>query len=104
MDALLSTGALPTSGAGYDIGNSVKIETGNNEWFYRASPTAGNRRTFTFSFWIKRTTLGNPTASGTMYVAGQGQHGRMYFTSDYFGFRLDDGVKVRFSKKNNKVL
>jgi len=95
MDALLSTGALPASGAGYDIGNSVKLETGNNEWFYRASPTAGNRRTFTFSFWIKRTTLGNPTASGTMYVAGQGQHGRMYFTSDYFGFRFDDGHDTR---------
>ena len=83
------------STASYDIDNSIKLEHANNEWLYRASPTAGNRRTFTFSFWIKRTRLGNPTASGTMYVAGQGQHGRMYFTSDYFGFRFDDGHDTR---------
>jgi len=96
MDALLSTGALPAGGvSGYAVDNSVKLEHANNEWFYRASPTEGNRRTFTFSFWIKRSRLGNPTASGTMYVAGQGQHGRMYFTSDYFGFRFDDGHDTR---------
>lgn len=79
----------------YEIDNSVKLEHANNEWFYRASPTEGNRRTFTFSFWIKRTRLGNPTASGTMYVAGQGQHGRMFFSSDCFTFRFDDGHVVR---------
>ena len=79
----------------YQIGNSVKLEDGNNEWFYRASPTAGDRRTFTFSFWIKRTELGTINASGSAFVLGQGQHGRMYFGSDYFQFRFDDGHDVR---------
>jgi len=79
----------------YQIDNSVKLECDNNEWFYRASPTEGNRRTFTFSFWIKRTGLGTVNASGVQYVAGQGQHGRMYFTNDYFGFRFDDGHDTR---------
>ena len=95
MEVLQRTANRGSVSTGYNIDNSVKLEDGNNEWFYRASPTAGNRRTFTFSFWIKRTRLGNPTASGTMYVAGQGQHGRMYFTSDYFGFRFDDGHDTR---------
>ena len=95
MEVLQRTANRGSVSTGYDIDNSVKLEHANNEWFYRASPTEGNRRTFTFSFWIKRTTLGNPTASGTMYVAGQGQHGRMYFTSDYFGFRFDDGHDTR---------
>lgn len=80
---------------GFNIENSLKLETTNNEWLYRASPTAGNRKTHTFSFWIKRTTLGNPTASGVMYVIGQGQHGRMHFSSDYFQYRFDDGHDVR---------
>ena len=80
---------------GYDIDNSVKLEADNNEWFYNASPTAGNRRTFTFSFWIKRSALGTINASGTQYVAGQGQHGRMFFSGDYFQFRFDDGHDVR---------
>ena len=79
----------------YDIDNSVKLEDANNEWFYRASPTEGNRRTFTFSFWIKRTELGAVNASGNSYVLGQGQHGRMYFGNDYFQFRFDDGHDVR---------
>jgi len=92
LQRLHNRGSIST---GYDIDNSVKFETGNNEWLYRASPTAGNRRTFTFSFWIKRTGLGTVNASGVQYVVGQGQHGRMYFTSDYFGFRFDDGHDTR---------
>ena len=80
---------------GYNIDNSVKIETTANEWLYRASPTAGNRKTFTFSFWVKRTEIGTVNASGSQYVIGQGQHGRMYFGSDYFQFRFDDGHDVR---------
>jgi len=95
METLQRTANRGSISTGYDIDNSIKLEHANNEWLYRASPTEGNRRTFTFSFWIKRSRLGNPTASGTMYVAGQGQHGRMYFTSDYFGFRFDDGHDTR---------
>ena len=79
----------------YEVDNSVKLETANNEWFYNASPTAGNRRTYTFSFWIKRTALGTVNASGNQYVIGQGQHGRMFFGSDYFQYRFDDGHDCR---------
>ena len=36
---------------GYDIDNSMKCQANSgNEWFYRNSPTAGNKKTFTFSF------------------------------------------------------
>ena len=92
LQRLHNRGSIST---GYDIDNSCKFEADNNEWFYNSSPTAGNRRTFTFSFWIKRSALGTVNASGTQYVAGQGQHGRMYFGSDYFQFRFDDGHDVR---------
>ena len=92
LQRLHNRGSIST---GYDIDNSLKLEHGNNEWLYRASPTSGNRRTHTFSFWIKRSTLGNPTASGSMYVIGQGQHGRMLFSSDHFQYRFDDGHDAR---------
>ena len=95
MSLLQHGAAIPVGDTGYNIDHSLKLETTNNEWLYRASPTAGNRKTHTFSFWIKRSTLGNPTASGTMYVIGQGQHGRMFFSSDYFQYRFDDGHDVR---------
>ena len=80
---------------GYDVDNSVKLEDSNNEWLYRASPTAGNRKTYTFSFWIKRTELGLVNTSGNQFMIGQGQHGRMYFGSDYFQYRFDDGHDCR---------
>ena len=95
METLQRTANRGSVSTGYDIDNSLKLEQGSNEWLYRASPTAGNRKTHTFSFWIKRSTLGNPTASGTMYVIGQGQHGRMHFSSDFFQYRFDDGHDVR---------
>ena len=79
----------------YEIDNSVKLEDANSEWFYRASPTAGNRRTYTFSFWVKRTEIGTVNASGNQFVIGQGQHGRMYFGGDYFQYRFDDGHDCR---------
>ena len=95
MEALQRLHNRGSVSTGYDVDNSCKLEAANNEWFYNASPTAGNRRIFTFSFWIKRSSIGSVNASGTQYVAGQGQHGRMYFSGDYFQFRFDDGHDVR---------
>ena len=95
MSLLQHTVAIPKGDTGYNIDNSLKLEQGNNEWLYRASPTAGNRQKHTFSFWIKRSTLGNPTASGTMYVMGQGQYGEMYFSSDFLQYQFDNGHTVR---------
>ena len=70
METLQRTANRGSVSTGFDITNSVKLEDGNNEWFYRASPTEGNRRTFTFSFWIKRTELGAVNASGSAFVLG----------------------------------
>ena len=92
LQRLHNRGSIST---GYDIDNSVKLETANNEWLIRNSPTAGNRKTHTFSFWIKRTALGTINASGSQGIIGQGQHGRMFFGSDYFQYRFDDGHDVR---------
>jgi hypothetical protein len=95
MEVLQRTANRGSISTGYDIDNSVKLEHANNEWFYNASPTAGNRRTYTFSFWVKRTEIGTVNASGNQYVIGQGQHGRMYFGGDFFQYRFDDGHDCR---------
>jgi hypothetical protein len=92
LQRLHNRGSIST---GYDIENSLKFETANNEWLIRNSPTAGNRKTHTFSFWVKRTALGTINASGSQGIIGQGQHGRMFFGSDYFQYRFDDGHDVR---------
>ena len=58
MDALLSTGALPVGDTGYEIDNSLKFERANSEKLARTPSSASNSKTWTYSFWLKRTQLG----------------------------------------------
>ena len=46
---------------GYDIDNSVKLQTAgvNSEFFNKSYSSAGNRETWTFSTWVKRTEIGS---------------------------------------------
>tara|TARA_B100000900_G_scaffold55017_1_gene40934 strand:- start:2570 stop:3988 length:1419 start_codon:yes stop_codon:yes gene_type:complete len=69
-----------SASGGYDIDNSVKTEAANNEYFYRSSPTQGNRQTFTFSFWHKRTQITGYPADP--YYIGQGSNGRFHLTGN----------------------
>jgi len=71
---------------GYDIDNSIKLEVNNNEWLYRNSPTAGNRKTFTLSLWLKRAALGHKPAGDDEYLAGQGSSARFHFAGDTLRF------------------
>ena len=50
-------GSIAT-GAAYEIENSCKFESDNAEYIDNRHYTAGNTRTWTLSFWIKRTELG----------------------------------------------
>ena len=46
------------STGGYEVDNSLKLESDNAEYLDNRHHSAGNRRTWTLSFWIKRTELG----------------------------------------------
>ena len=57
LQRLHNRGSVST---GYEIDNSLKLESDNSERVNKASGTisgAGNRRTFTISFWTKRTEI-----------------------------------------------
>ena len=56
MSLLALSGTNSVSG-GYDIDNSLKFERANSEQIYTSNAAAGNRKTWTFSAWIKRTQL-----------------------------------------------
>ena len=79
-DINLGVGAANSATGGYDIDNSVKTEAANNEWFYRSSPTQGNRQTFTFSFWHKRTQITGYPADP--YLMSQGSNARFHITGN----------------------
>ena len=74
--------------SGYDVENSIKVQANSgNEWFYRSSPTTGNKRTFTFSFWIKRTQLDGYQADN--YLMSQGSNARFHFAGHTLRFMFD---------------
>ena len=55
-------------GGGYDVDNSLRFNSGSSDYLNRTPGSAGNRKTFTISTWIKRGVLGINTsifASGT---------------------------------------
>ena len=71
---------------GYDIDNSLKCMVGEGEVLYR-DPTSGDRRTFTISFWFKRTQL---TGFGAdPYFMGQGSNARFHFAGDTLRWMCD---------------
>jgi hypothetical protein len=43
---------------GYDVANSLRFNDGSSDYLSRSYSSAGNQKTFTISFWVKRTTLG----------------------------------------------
>ena len=79
-DINLGVGGANSATGGYEIDNSVKTEAANNEWFYRSSPTQGNRQTFTFSFWHKRTQITGYPADP--YLMSQGSNARFHITGN----------------------
>ena len=79
---------------GYDIDNSLKFERANSEKLSRTPSSAGNLRTWTYSFWVKRTQLGinsyHLEAKGSgdkFFILGFNENDQILFydiyTSDY---------------------
>ena len=47
-----------TLSSGFEVANSCRFNDGDSPRLHKTPGSAGNRRTFTFSFWVKRCTLG----------------------------------------------
>ena len=68
MSLLALSGTNSVSG-GYNIDNSLKFESDNTEYLSKTPSSAGNRRTWTFSAWVKRseiTATSNATGNQNM--------------------------------------
>ena len=57
METLQRTANRGSISTGYDIDNSLKFERSSNEAVETTNQAGGNRKTWTFSAWIKRTAL-----------------------------------------------
>ncbi len=57
METLQRTANRGSISTGFDIDNSVKLEPDNSESFNKTFGSAGNRKTWSYSCWIKKTEL-----------------------------------------------
>jgi len=72
---------LSSAAGGYNLTNSLRFRSSASAYLDRTFPSAGNRKTYTLSLWLKRGTLGGSTnqfffGSGVSTTAGG-----FYFTS-----------------------
>lgn len=83
MSLLAVAGANSAVAAGYDIDNSLKLESDNTEYLTYTPSSTTNVKTWTFSCWAKRTEL---------YNGSNSQHLFGHFTdgSNHTAFRFDD--------------
>ena len=63
MAVLNNSNAISPSG--YDVNNSLRFRSSASAYLSRTPASAGNRRTWTISAWVKRGTL-----TSTMYLTG----------------------------------
>ena len=87
---------------GYDVANSLRFNDGSDDTLTRTVSSASNRRTFTYSGWIKRGILGTG-----MGLFGQGDYSSST-GSDHFNIRLegDDNIRIEpsgFDIKTNRL-
>ena len=85
MEVLQRTANRGSVSTGYDIDNSVKLEDANDEYFTRTNASGTNQRTWTVSFWCKRTKLS--TADGLVMELWDGG---VYSEATRIGFGLNN--------------
>jgi len=85
MPLILGTNSIKDTG--YNVANSLRFDDGSSDSLTRTQ-TAGNRRTFTLSFWVKRSQLGLNEAIFNINN-GTNPYGRIFFKSDNT-LKIDD--------------
>lgn len=79
-----------SSAAGYNISKSLRFNDGDDAFLQRTPSSAGNRRTFTFSAWVKRSSaLGSDQQFFTAADSGHASDTAISFISFDGNDKLD---------------
>jgi len=84
--ALIQSTAIPSGATDYELEQSLRFNNDDSAYLSKTFASAGNRRTWTWSAWIKRS---NSSATHMLFftaVAGD------LTEDDHFGIRLDSGA------------
>ena len=100
-------GASGQGGAGYEIERSLRFNSADSAYLSRTPSSVGNRRTFTWSGWCKRSKPGNSTNQylfATSNVAGDNYASLFFGTSDNLIFQGNNGSSsVQFNLISSAV-
>ncbi len=80
----------------YEIDNSLKFERANAEQVLTTNQAVGNKKTWTFSAWLKRTQLGQDYS----FVFGSGYTNIQFMENDKLRVVLYDGSTSRYADTN----
>jgi hypothetical protein len=69
-------GASGQGGTGYKINRSLRFNSGDSAYLNRTPSSAGNRKTFTWSGWVKQ---GSVTSQTHIFAAGTSPYFQFYF-------------------------
>jgi len=100
--AFLIGGANSAADAGYDIDNSCRFET---DTYMTKSISSGNTRTFTLSFWVKRTTVSSGLYSylASFYQDSSNRISIGFYNDDAFFVLAEDGGEARVYLKTDRL-
>ncbi len=86
MPLILGTNSIKDTG--FDVANSLRFNSGSSDYLTRTPGSASNQKTFTISFWIKR------SASGNDMVFSAGNSSSNSDGEFHIGFTADDDLNV----------
>jgi hypothetical protein len=103
MPLILGTNSIKDTG--YDVANSLRFNSGSSDDLVYTPSSTGNRRTFTWSFWVKRSKLG--ANQMTLFKKeGSGSDTNGNGNPDYLGlayFLSDDTLQVARNQEGDFV-
>jgi len=97
METLQRTANSGSVSTGYDVDNSLKFERANAEAIETTNQAAGNKKTWTFSAWIKRTELSKDYHT----VFGSGYTAIKLMEQNNIRVELYDGSNTRYADTAN---
>ena len=89
--SLINSTAIPSGATAYEIDQSLRFNDNDSAYLSKTFASAGNRKTWTWSAWVKRGNLNSSTSYQQLFTAGTGNPPRDVF---FFDGVLEEGVEA----------
>ena len=92
--ALIQSTAIPSGATDYELEQSLKFNNDDTGYLSKSFPSAGNRKTWTWSGWLKRgSDIGSHTVFFACYIDGSNRAYLSFDTSNRFYIYTPSGLE-----------